>query len=48
MQTRVDGNLNPIVSVNRLFFDAINLGGYWSDETVNEVIVHNINWLKRK
>ncbi len=41
-------NINAIVSVNKLFFDAVGLGGYWSDETRDYVMVVNIEFLKRK
>jgi hypothetical protein len=48
MNIKAYENLNPIISVNRVFFDAVSLGGFWSDETRDNVMVVNIEFLKRK
>lgn len=41
------GVFGNIVVINRSLFDAVSSGGYWSDETRNDCLVSNINWLKR-
>lgn len=41
------GAFGNIVVIHRWLFDSVSLGGYWSDETRNDCLVYNINWLKR-